>query len=86
MQEAGGAVALVSGGFTPVIAPRAAQLGITEVHANGSRSQTVGVTGRTEGRVVDPAAKAEIFSALVAHTTATPSGPWRSVTVPMTSA
>lgn len=66
VQEDGGTVALVSGGFTPVIAPRAADLGITEVHANGLEVADGRLTGRTEGRVVDPAAKAEIFSTLVA--------------------
>lgn len=66
VQEAGGSVALVSGGFTPVIAPRAADLGITEVHANGLQVADGRLTGLTEGPVIDPAAKAEILSALVA--------------------
>lgn len=66
VQEAGGIVALVSGGFTSVIAPRAADLGITEVHANGLQVADGRLTGLTEGPVIDPAAKAEILSALVA--------------------
>src|SRR5699024_326089 len=60
----GGVVALVSGGFTPIIAPVAAELGITEVHANGLASADGLLTGFTSGRVIDPSAKAEIFAQL----------------------
>lgn len=65
VQSAGGTVALVSGGFTPIIAPVAAELGITEVHANGLEIQDGTLTGRTSGRVIDPRAKTEIFADLV---------------------
>ncbi|MDK8435462.1 MULTISPECIES: phosphoserine phosphatase SerB [unclassified Brevibacterium] len=64
VQEAGGVVALVSGGFTPIIAPVAAELGIEEVHANGLEIVDDHLTGRTSGRVIDPSAKAEIFTDL----------------------
>ena len=65
VQSGGGTVALVSGGFTSIIAPVAAELGITEVHANGLEIQDGTLTGRTSGRVIDPSAKAEIFADLV---------------------
>lgn len=64
VQSAGGVVALVSGGFTPIIAPVAAKLGITEVYANGLESDDGRLSGVTSGRVIDPAAKAEIFAQL----------------------
>ena len=65
VQSAGGVVALVSGGFTPIIAPVAAELSITEVYANGLESADGLLTGATSGRVIDPSAKAEIFGDLV---------------------
>lgn len=65
VQSGGGTVALVSGGFTPIIAPVAAKLGITEVYANGLEIEDEKLTGRTSGRVIDPGAKAEIFADLV---------------------
>lgn len=64
VQSGGGVVALVSGGFTQIIAPVAAAMGITEVFANGLDSQDGLLTGVTSGRVIDPSAKAEIFSQL----------------------
>lgn len=63
--EAGGHVALVSGGFTPIIAPVAARLGIDDVFANGLEVENEHLTGRTSGRVIDPGAKAEIFADLM---------------------
>lgn len=65
VQSAGGVVALVSGGFIPIIAPVAAELSITEVFANGLESVDGLLTGVTSGRVIDPSAKAEIFGDLV---------------------
>lgn len=65
VQKNGGRVALVSGGFTDVIRPLAQSLGITEVHANEFKITDGHLTGRTQGRVVDPSAKAQIFSELV---------------------
>lgn len=65
IQAGGGVVALLSGGFTPIIAPVAAELGISEVYANGLEVEDGKLTGQTSGRVIDPAAKAEIFADLV---------------------
>ncbi len=61
----GGHVALVSGGFTEVIAPLATEVGITEVFANSFEIAEGRLTGRTRGRVIDPSAKAAIFAELV---------------------
>lgn len=66
VRSKGGRVALVSGGFTDVIRPLAQSLGIDEVHANEFEITDGNLTGRTQGRVVDPSAKARIFSELVA--------------------
>ncbi|UVI37902.1 phosphoserine phosphatase SerB [Brevibacterium spongiae] len=66
VHSAGGRVALVSGGFTAIIAPVAAELGITDVFANGLEVTDGHLTGRTSGRVIDPGAKAEIFEDLLA--------------------
>jgi len=66
VQDSGGQVALVSGGFTAIIAPVAAQLGITDVFANVLEVDDGILTGRTSGRIIDPSAKAEIFTDLVA--------------------
>ncbi|WP_209373090.1 phosphoserine phosphatase SerB [Brevibacterium renqingii] len=65
VQTGGGQVALVSGGFAPIIAPVAARLGITDVFANHLEVENGTLTGRTAGRVIDPSAKAEIFADLV---------------------
>ncbi|MCF2588078.1 phosphoserine phosphatase SerB [Brevibacterium sp. UCMA 11752] len=64
VQSGGGVVALVSGGFTQIIAPVAESMGITEVYANGLDSDEGLLTGVTSGRVIDPSAKAEIFAQL----------------------
>ncbi|MDN5585661.1 MAG: phosphoserine phosphatase SerB [Brevibacterium sp.] len=64
VQSGGGVVALVSGGFTPIIAPVAATMGITEVHANGLGTDEGLLSGVTSGRVIDPSAKAETFGQL----------------------
>lgn len=59
VQEAGGRVGLVSGGFAEIITPIAAQLGIDLVEANRLEIDGAGrLTGRTVGAVVDRAAKA----------------------------
>jgi phosphoserine phosphatase len=65
VRDGGGQVALVSGGFTAIIAPVAAQLGITDVFANGLEISDGKLTGRTSGRVIDPSAKAAIFEDLL---------------------
>jgi len=52
-------VGLVSGGFEEVVAPLAADLGITLFRANRLESADGALTGRTVGPVVDRAAKAE---------------------------
>jgi phosphoserine phosphatase len=65
VHDGGGQVALVSGGFTAIIAPVAAQLGITDVFANGLEISDGRLTGRTSGRVIDPSAKAAIFEDLL---------------------
>ena len=46
-------IALVSGGFTDVIAPLAAELGVTDVRANTLESVEGRLTGRVVGDVVD---------------------------------
>lgn len=66
VHSSGGQVALVSGGFTAIIAPVAARLGITDVFANGLEIIDGRLSGRTNGRVIDPSAKAEIFEDLLA--------------------
>lgn len=65
VHSTGGQVALVSGGFTAIIAPVAAELGITDVFANGLGVEHGRLTGRTSGRVIDPSAKAAIFEDLL---------------------
>lgn len=67
VHDAGGVVALVSGGFTSIIGPRAEALGITEVHANGLEVDQGRLTGRTAGPVVDPSAKASILAELTSR-------------------
>nr|WP_239022377.1 HAD-IB family phosphatase [Raineyella fluvialis] len=54
MQDAGGHVGLVSGGFIEIVAPLAARLGIDLVRANRLEVDDHGLlTGRTVGEVVD---------------------------------
>lgn len=64
VRAAGGRVSLVSGGFLEVITPVAKELGITEVYANSFEISDGRLTGRTQGPVVGPSAKAEIFADL----------------------
>ncbi|WP_232549320.1 phosphoserine phosphatase SerB [Propioniciclava soli] len=59
LRDLGFAVGVVSGGFLEVVAPLAAELGITHVHANSLEVADGVLTGRVAGPVVDRAAKAE---------------------------
>ncbi len=54
----GWVVALVSGGFTEIVGPLAARLGITRYRANGLETADGVLTGRTRGPIIDRAAKA----------------------------
>ncbi len=63
----GDTVALVSGGFTEVVEPLAAQLGITRVYANRLEIADGVLTGRVLGHVVDRAAKAAALRELAAE-------------------
>ncbi|MEL4357749.1 MULTISPECIES: phosphoserine phosphatase SerB [unclassified Luteococcus] len=57
VQAAGGQVGLVSGGFTEVVEPLVAHLGINHVSANRFEVRDGQLTGLTRGEVVDRAAK-----------------------------
>jgi phosphoserine phosphatase len=59
LRRLGYRIALVSGGFTEVIAPLAAELDVDAVRANGLEVRDGRLTGRVRGPVVDRAAKAE---------------------------
>ncbi len=59
LRRLGYRIALVSGGFTEVIAPLAAELGVDAVRANGLEVADGRLTGRVRGPVVDRAAKAD---------------------------
>jgi phosphoserine phosphatase len=59
LHEAGWAVALVSGGFAEIVGPLAEGLGIGLYRANRLEVADGRLTGRTDGPVVDRAAKAE---------------------------
>lgn len=59
LQNEGWIVALVSGGFREIVEPLGARIGITLTRANGLEVDSNGLlTGRTEGPVIDSAAKA----------------------------
>ncbi|GAA4285498.1 hypothetical protein GCM10022261_30290 [Brevibacterium daeguense] len=64
VQEAGGVVGLVSGGFAEVVVPIAARLGIDEVLANRLEVVDGRLTGRVDGPIVDRAAKAAQLESL----------------------
>lgn len=64
--EAGHAVGLVSGGFTEVVAPLAAELGIETIRANTLEIVDGRLTGRVLGEVVDRATKADFLRRLAA--------------------
>ncbi len=58
LRDLGLTIGLVSGGFIEVVAPLAAELGITRVHANALEVADGRLTGRVAGEIVDRAAKA----------------------------
>ncbi len=58
LQAAGWEVALVSGGFVEVVGELARRLGITRFRANSLEVSDGRLTGRTQGPVIDRAAKA----------------------------
>lgn len=58
LQARGWTAALVSGGFAEIVAPLAARIGITLFRANRLEVADGRLTGRTEGPVIDRAAKA----------------------------
>ncbi|MFZ1411790.1 MAG: phosphoserine phosphatase SerB [Micropruina sp.] len=58
LRDLGLAIGVVSGGFIEVVAPLAAELGITYAHANSLEVHDGRLTGRVAGPVVDRAAKA----------------------------
>ncbi|MEX0913517.1 MAG: phosphoserine phosphatase SerB [Demequina sp.] len=59
LHQRGWITALVSGGFVEVVAPLAAQLGITRFRANGLEVADGLLTGRLSGPVIDSEAKAQ---------------------------
>jgi phosphoserine phosphatase len=67
LHRLGYTVALVSGGFTEMIEPIAAELGIK--HAVANRLQVVDgrLTGRLEGEVIDRPGKARVLREIAAH-------------------
>ena len=59
VHAAGGLVGAVSGGFTQVLTPLAAKLGLDFARANDLEIKDGKLTGKVEGRIVDRAVKAE---------------------------
>ena len=59
VHAAGGLVGAVSGGFTQVLTPLAAQLGLDFARANDLEVLDGKLTGKVTGRIVDRAVKAE---------------------------
>ena len=59
-------IALVSGGFIEVVAPLAAELGITDVRANKLSVRNGVLTGEVEGDIVDRAGKRDALEAFAA--------------------
>lgn len=59
VHAAGGLVGAVSGGFTQVLTPLAAKLGLDFARANDLEVVDGKLTGKVEGRIVDRAVKAE---------------------------
>lgn len=59
VHAAGGLVGAVSGGFTQVLTPLAAKLGLDFARANDLEVVDGRLTGKVEGRIVDRAVKAE---------------------------
>mgnify|MGYP000872169477 FL=1 len=58
LRDLGLSIGVVSGGFTEIVAPLAADLGITYVHANSLEVVDGHLTGKVLGPIVDRAAKA----------------------------
>ncbi|WP_062202491.1 phosphoserine phosphatase SerB [Demequina salsinemoris] len=67
LQAAGWEVALVSGGFVEVVATLASRLGITRFRANSLGVADGRLTGRTQGPVIDRAAKAATLTEFAAE-------------------
>lgn len=65
VQAAGGRVALVSGGFTPIVRALAEPLGITDVLANHLQVEAGKLTGRVTGQIVDKHVKVATLARLV---------------------
>ena len=61
VQQAGGVVYAVSGGFTHALAPLAAELGLNGFAANTLEIVDGQLTGKVIGQVIDRAAKAEML-------------------------
>jgi phosphoserine phosphatase len=59
VHAAGGLVGAVSGGFTQVLTPLAAKLGLDFARANDLEVESGKLTGKVAGRIVDRAVKAE---------------------------
>ena len=59
VHAAGGLVGAVSGGFTQVLTPLAAKLGLDFARANDLEVEAGKLTGKVSGRIVDRAVKAE---------------------------
>lgn len=66
LHHLGYTLALVSGGFVEVVGPLAASLGIRHVRANALEVSSGLLTGRTVGKVVGRAAKAEALAEFAA--------------------
>lgn len=62
VHAAGGAIAVVSGGFHELLDPIAANLGLDAHRANRLEIQDARLTGRTQGPVIDAAAKASALA------------------------
>jgi phosphoserine phosphatase len=73
-RDAGWEVCAVSGGFTQVLAPLAADLGLTRYRANDLEIVDGRLTGRVTGTVVDSAVKAQMLRAWSAEAGVLPAG------------
>lgn len=73
-RDAGWEVCAVSGGFTQVLAPLAADLGLTRYRANDLEIVGGRLTGRVTGTVVDSAVKAQMLRAWSTEAGVDPAG------------
>ncbi|MGD6978824.1 MULTISPECIES: phosphoserine phosphatase SerB [Citricoccus] len=73
-RDAGWEVCAVSGGFTQVLAPLAADLGLTRYRANDLEIVDGRLTGRVTGAVVDSAVKAQMLRAWSTEAGVDPAG------------